>query len=142
MIVLDTNVLADLMSSSPEPAVRRWLALQPSPQLFTTSISMAEILQGIELLPRGKRRDRLFVAAQTMFTGFFPGRVLPFHEDAARAFAPIAANRRMLGRPISLFDAQVAAIAQAHGATLSTRDISDFEGCGIPLVNPWQPPAF
>jgi predicted nucleic acid-binding protein len=139
MIVLDTNVLSELMSPSPEPAVRRWLAIQPSLQLFTTSISMAEIFQGIELLPRGKRRDGLFAAAQTMFTALFPGRVLPFHEDAARAFPPIAANRRMRGRPISLFDAQIAAIAQAHGATLSTRDISDFEGCGIALVNPWQP---
>ena len=101
MIVLDTNVLSELMSSSPNPAVRHWLAQRPSAQLFTTSISMAEILQGIELLPRGKRRDGLVVAAQTMFTALFPGRVLPFHEDAARAFAPIAANRRTRGRPIA-----------------------------------------
>ncbi len=141
MIVLDTNVLSELMSSSPNPAVRHWLAQRPSAQLFTTSISMAEILQGIELLPRGKRRDGLVVAAQTMFTALFPGRVLPFHEDAARAFAPIAANRRTRGRPISLFDAQIAAITQAHGATLSTRDTSDFEDCGIRLINPWEPAA-
>jgi predicted nucleic acid-binding protein len=137
MIVLDTNVLSALMSSSPEPAVRHWLGRQASHQLFTTSISMAEIFQGIELLPHGKRRDGLFAAAQTMFTRLFSGRVLPFHEDAARAFAPIAVKRRTRGRPISLFDAQIAAITQAHGATLSTRDISDFEHCGVQLVNPW-----
>lgn len=137
MIVLDTNVLSELMSSSPEPAVSHWITRQASPRLFTTSISMAEILQGIEMLPQGKRREGLSAAAQTMFTELFPGRVLPFNEDAARAFAPIAVNRRMRGRPISLFDAQIAAIAHAHGATLSTRDISDFEHCGVPLINPW-----
>jgi toxin FitB len=137
MIVLDTNVLSELMSSSPAPAVRHWLARQVSPQLFTTSISMAEILQGIEMLPQGKRREGLSAAAQTMFTGLFLGRVLPFNEDAARAFAPIAVNRRMHGRPISLFDAQIAAIAQAHSATLSTRDTADFEHCGVQLINPW-----
>jgi predicted nucleic acid-binding protein len=137
VIVLDTNVLSELMSPSPAPAVRHWLTRQSGPQLYTTSISMAEIFQGIELLPQGKRRDGLFGAAQTMFTGLFPGRVLPFNEDAARAFAPIAVSRRMRGRPISLFDAQIAAIAQAHGATLSTQDISDFEHCDVRLVNPW-----
>jgi predicted nucleic acid-binding protein len=139
MIVLDTNVLSEVMSSSPDPPVRHWLARQSSSQLFTTSISMAEIFQGIELLPQGKRRDGLSGAAQTLFAGLFSGRVLPFDEHAARAFAPIAVNRRVRGRPISLFDAQIAAIAQAHGATLSTRDIADFEGCGVRLVNPWQP---
>ena len=137
MIVLDTNVLSDVMSSSPDAAVRRWLAQQSSQPLFTTSISMAEILQGIELLPQGKRRTGLLIAAQTMFTGLFPGRVLPFHEDAARAFAPIASNRRTRGRPISLFDAQIAAIARAFGSTLATRDTADFEGCGVTLINPW-----
>lgn len=139
MIVLDTNVLSEAMSSSPHPAVRQWLAQRSSHQLYTTSVSMAEILQGIELLPQGKRRAGLLAASQTMFSGLFPGRVLPFHEDAARAFAPIAVNRRTHGRPISLFDAQIAAIARAHGATLATRDTADFEECGLRLVNPWQP---
>jgi predicted nucleic acid-binding protein len=137
MIVLDTNVLSELMSASPQPVVGHWIARQAGRQLFTTSISMAEILQGIEMLPQGKRRTGLTVAAQTMFSGFFPGRVLPFNEDAARAFAPIAANRRTRGRPISLFDAQIAAIARASGATLATRDTADFEDCGVRLVNPW-----
>jgi predicted nucleic acid-binding protein len=137
MIVLDSNVLSELMASSPEQRVTRWLARQSSHQLFTTSVTMAEIFQGVELLPAGKRRAGLLAAAETMFTGLFPGRVLPFHEGAARAFAPIAINRRTRGRPISLFDAQIAAIARAFGATLATRDTADFEDCGVALVNPW-----
>lgn len=139
MIVLDTNVLSEIMSPSPAPAVYRWLAREAPDQLFTTAVSMAEILQGIELLPAGKRRTGLLTAAQAMFTELFPGRILPFHEDAARAFAPIAVHRRQRGRPISLFDAQIAAIAKAHGATLATRDTRDFQDCGLTLINPWQP---
>ena len=138
MIVLDTNVLSETISSSPSPAVCEWLSRQATDNLFTTSISMAEILQGIELLPVGKRRTGLLGAAQSMFTDLFPGRILSFDEDAARAFASIAANRRRRGRPISLFDAQIAAIAWARGATLATRDVSDFEECGIRVVNPWE----
>jgi len=137
MIVLDTNVLSETMAPSPAERVHQWLSRQALDQLFTTTISMAEILQGIEFLPMGKRRAALFAAAQTMF-GLFPGRILPFHEEAARAFAPIAVIRRQRGRPISLFDAQIAAIAKSHGAVLATRDTRDFDGCGLTLINPWQ----
>jgi toxin FitB len=138
MIVLDTNILSEAMSTSPAAVVHQWLSLQANDDLFTTSISMAEILQGIELLPEGKRRSGLLGAAQSMFADLFPGRILTFDEAAARAFAPIAVNRRRRGRPISLFDAQIAAIARAHGAILATRDMADFEECGVRVVNPWQ----
>jgi toxin FitB len=138
MIVLDTNVLSEAMSSSPAPAVFQWFSSQGTEQLFTTAISMAEILQGIELLPLGKRRAGLLATAQAMFAELFVGRILSFHEEAARAFAPIAVSRRKHGRPISLFDAQIAAIAHSHGAVLATRNTGDFEGCGLRLINPWS----
>jgi toxin FitB len=137
MIVLDTNVLSELMLPSPAEAVHRWLSQQAPDQMFTTTVSMAEILQGIELLPVGKKRATLSTAAHKMFA-LFPGRILPFHEEAARAFAPIAVLRRRHGRPISLFDAQIASIAKAYGATLATRDVTDFKECGIAIVNPWE----
>jgi hypothetical protein len=100
---------------------------------------VAEILYGIELLPKGKRRDRLSGEAEAMFTQDFSGRILPFDEPAARAFAEIAAARRAQGRPIAEFDAQIAAIARSRRATLATRNIADFEACGLRLENPWQP---
>jgi hypothetical protein len=68
----------------------------------------------------------------------FPGHILSFDEGAARAFTAIAIDRRKRGRPISLFDAQIAAIAKARDATLATRDTRDYEGCGLTLINPWQ----
>ena len=138
MIVLDTNVLSEAMSPTPDPSVYQWLSQQANDELYTTAISMAEIFQGIELLPAGKRRTGLLAAAQSMFTDLFSGRILSFDEGAAQAFAPIAVDRRKRGRPISLFDAQIAAIAKARDAALATRDIRDFEGCGVRLINPWQ----
>ena len=73
-----------------------------------------------------------------MFAEDFAGRVLPFDEQAARAFAPITTSRRAQGRPIAEFDAQIAAIARVHDATLATRNTDDFEGCGVRLINPWE----
>jgi hypothetical protein len=138
MILLDTNVLSEAMSPNPDGGVRQYLIEQAHQELFTTSISLAEILYGIELLAAGKRRTGLLAAATSMFERLFPGRILPFDEDAARAFAPIAAERRAVGRPVSLFDAQIAAIARAREAILVTRNTSDFERCGLRLVNPWH----
>jgi hypothetical protein len=102
-----------------------------------TAITQAEILYGIELLPKGRRKQGLMAAAQTMFSEEFGGKVFPFDSDAAPAFARISAVRRAQGKPISQLDAQIAAIVQTLGAELATRNITDFEGCGIKLLNPW-----
>lgn len=138
MIVLDTNVVSELMRAAPDEKVRGWVASQPATSLYTTSITQAEILHGIALLPSGKRRDALAAAADAMFRDDFAGRILPFGSDAARPYARIAADRRRSGRPISQFDAQIAAIAQSAGAAIATRNTSDYEGCGVKLANPWN----
>jgi len=137
MIVLDTNALSDGMKPSPSERVLRWLALEEPSGVFITTITQAEILAGIEVLPAGKRRQSLAVAARRMFDEYFHGRILAFDSEAARQFATIAAIRKAAGRPISQFDAMIAAIARVHRATLATRNVRDFEHCGIPLVNPW-----
>lgn len=73
-----------------------------------------------------------------MFAEDFTGRVLAFGADAALPYARIAVERRRAGRPISHFDAQIAAVARACGASVATRNVTDFEGCGIPVINPWE----
>jgi predicted nucleic acid-binding protein len=138
MIVLDTNVVSELMKEAPDETVRAWVAGQPATSLYTTSITQAEILHGIALLPAGKRRNALEAAAEAMFKDDFGGRVLPFGSDAAQSYARISAQRRRGGRPISQFDAQIAAIARSAGAALATRNTTDYEGCGVRLVNPWS----
>lgn len=138
MIILDTNVLSELMRPAPVVSVMRWMAAQPATSLYTTSITQTEILHGIMLLPAGRRRSAFESAADAMFKEDFAGRILPFGSDAARPYASIAAERRRAGRPISHFDAQITAIARSTGAAIATRNISDYEGCGVKLINPWE----
>ncbi len=137
MIVLDTNVLSELMRPKPDRTVVAWVSARPTVSLFTTSITQAEVLHGIMLLPAGRRRSGLQSAAEVMFGEDFAGRVLGFGHDAALPYAEIASERRRAGRPISHFDAQIAAITRACGARLATRNVADFDGCGIDVLDPW-----
>jgi predicted nucleic acid-binding protein len=138
VIVLDTNVVSELLRPAPEPRVLAWLAEQPPSSVFTSAVTQGEILYGIRLLPDGQRRRKLWEAAVMIFSEDFGGRVLSFDGDAAGAYAEIGASRRTAGRPISQFDATIAAIVRSHGATLAARNAKDFEGCGIAVVNPWM----
>jgi toxin FitB len=136
--ILDTNVLSEMMAASPSEAALAWISnRQLVDPLFITTITVAEILYGIEILAPGRRREKLSAEAEAMFSEDFAGQILVFDEQAARSFSQIAAERRRLGRPIAEFDAQIAAIAHVHGAALATRNTGDFEGCGVQLVNPW-----
>ncbi len=113
------------------------ITIRPATSLYTTSITEAEILHGVMLMPAGKRRNRLLAAAEAMFSEDFARRVLPFGSDAARAYATIAAQRRRAGRPISHFDAQIAAIGRSARSAVATRNTTDFEECSVTLINPW-----
>jgi predicted nucleic acid-binding protein len=137
VIVLDTNVLSEVLKPEPSGRVLRWLAAREPSAVFTTAITQAEILYGVEALPPSKRRLRLQAAIERMFAEEFEGQILPFDEDAAPAFAKIVAARDAAGRPISQFDAMIAAIARFHHAPVATRNIDDFEHCGIQIINPW-----
>lgn len=138
MIILDTSVLSEAIKPSPSERVLRWLADRPPLSVFTTTITQAEILYGVELLPPGKRRRALLAAVEAMFEEDFAGRILPFDGEAARVFPKIAAARSRLGRPISQIDTQIAAIAHSREAAIATRNTADFADCGIPVIDPWQ----
>jgi predicted nucleic acid-binding protein len=138
MIILDTNVLSELTKPAPSVRVVKWVVGRPAVSLYTTSITQAEIFHGLMLLPTGRRRRALEDAAMRMFAEDFAGRILVFGSDAARPYAQIASDRHRAGRPISQFDAQIAAIARLTGAALATRNVSDFDGCNLTLVNPWN----
>ena len=138
MIVLDTNVISELMKATPAERVMNWVGAQALSILYTTSITQAEILHGIMLLASGTRRVAIAAAADAMFTVDFGGRILAFGSDATHPYARIATARRRAGHPISHFDAQIAAIAHSAGATVATRNVADFEGCGVKVVNPWD----
>ena len=138
MMVLDTNVLSELMKSQPDKSVVRWIGKHKATSLFITTLTQAEILYGLEILPAGRRRTALKKVAKAMFELDFSRRILPFDINAAQLFATIAAERRKIGRPISQIDAQIAAITRSHNAILATRNVDDFEECGIEIINPWE----
>ena len=138
MILLDTNVISELMKPQPEARVETWLAAQPTNECFLSSIAEAELRYGIAILPLGQRRQQLQLALAGMLEQDFAGRILPFDSAAAIAYAIIAADRRHSGLPISQFDAQIAAIALSVGAALATRNVADFQGCGVSIINPWN----
>ena len=136
MIILDTNVWSDLMNGGSE-SVRQWLSTVPGSSLHTTAINRAEIRFGIERLPEGKRKDDLAARAGVLFDQV-ADRTWPFDSAAADRYASIVAGREINGRPIGVPDAQIAAIASVRRATLATRNVDDFTGCGIVVVNPFE----
>ena len=138
MIILDTNVVSELMRPNPNSNVVDWVAGQATLDLHLSTVSEAELLYGIEILPPGGRRDRLLAEVEGMLREDFDGRILPFDSAAARAYAVIAAARRAAGRPINHADCQIAAIARCRDASVATRDVDDFEETGIEVINPWE----
>ena len=137
--LLDTNVLSEVMREHPAAAVVDWFAKNAHAAMYTSTVTQAEILTGIALLPTGKRRTALAVAAEQMFEQDFAGRGLGFDAEAAKNYAVIVAARSRKGQPISTEDAQIAAIALAGGLTLATRNTKDFEYIdGLTLANPWH----
>ena len=138
MIIIDTNVVSELMRASPDPAVLAWFAGHAADMLFLTAVSEAELRTGAAILPVGKRRDRLVGAIDAMIDQDFASRILPFDCPAARCYAETAAARRAAGKPIMDADCQIAAIARACNAAIATRNVKDFEGCGIEVINPWN----
>ena len=135
-IILDTNVISEEMKPTPDPVMHRWLQRQPLATIYTTAVSLAELMQGIAVLPDGRRKQDLQVAARRVL-GLLPQRILPFDETAAVEFAEIVAERRRLGVPMGTMDAQIAGIARSRGMAVATRDAGDFANSGVTIINPW-----
>ncbi|WP_152364093.1 type II toxin-antitoxin system VapC family toxin [Microlunatus speluncae] len=135
MIVLDTNVVSELMKPAPDPKVVTWVRAAEEPQ-FVTTITIGEIVYGLERLPGGRRRSFLEAAAEELFDDFREF-VLGFDATAARRYGALVAARERLGRPISTEDAQIAAICQAAEMACATRNTGDFDDLGLRLIDPW-----
>jgi hypothetical protein len=136
-ILLDTNVLSELMRTKPAAEVLDWYEQQQDASFFVSAITRAEILLGIALLPAGKRRDSLAVAAEQMFDEDFAGHSLAFDGNCATEYALLVAERTRCGHSISTEDGQIAAIALSNDLPLATRNGKDFKGIeGLTVLNP------
>jgi toxin FitB len=138
MILLDTNVISEVMKPAPEALVTAWLNSRNTAELWTSTVVVAEIYSGLDLMPAGKRQRLLFERAEFMFDRFFESRILPFDLPAARAYGAVLKTRQAKGLPIDEMDALLAATALANGSALATRNISHFQSCGIRVLNPWS----
>jgi predicted nucleic acid-binding protein len=139
MIVLDTNVLSELIAPRPDESVAQWFRYLPSDASYTTTVTEAEMRYGAAKLAAGKRRSDLETVLNKLFAVRFAGRVLAFDRAAANVFADIVLRRQRQGHGYVYPDAQIVAIALSLGATVATRNVSDFEYCGVGLVDPWNP---
>lgn len=138
-IILDTNVISELMRSSPDQTVMDWFASHTGSIFYISAITQAEIMLGIALLPVGKRRESLANAAGLMFAQDFAGKCLPFDAAAAANYSAIVSNRRRSGYVTTTEDAMIASIAVARGYSLATRNTKDFLYIdNLSLYNPWQ----
>lgn len=137
MLIIDTNVVSEMMRPAPDRRVIDWLSRQEPGEAHITALTVAEISFGLESLPDGRRQRDLGRRFAHIVAGGFAGRVLAFDQQAGLTYGRIMASRRAAGRPMSVIDGQIAAIAAVRGAALATRNVSDFEGCELALVNPF-----
>jgi toxin FitB len=139
MILLDTNIVSEPIRPRPDIKVRNWIDAQPASTLFICTPVLAELHFGVHRLAPSARRDRLRAYIEYLETDLYRGRVLTFDVLAAAAYGHLVATRMSVGRPIQQMDGLIAAIVRVHGATLVTRDIDDFSGLDVDVVNPFDP---
>lgn len=137
MILLDTNVVSEAMKPAVNPTVRAWLNRQIAETLYLSSVTLAELLFGVGVLPAGKRQDSLTQALNGLI-GLFGDRILPFDTDAARHYASLAVKARAAGRGFPTPDGYIAAIAASRRFIVASRDTAPYEAAGVAVVNPWD----
>jgi predicted nucleic acid-binding protein len=138
LIILDTNVISEPLKPRPDAAVLRWLDRQSPATLYVTTISQAELLAGVAALPAGRRRTELRKVVEKELTSLFANRILPFGERSAEAYAQVVTTANGAGNPIDFADAAIGAIAIEHNFILATRNVGDFKGTSVKLLNPWS----
>jgi len=137
VIILDTNVLSNLMRSTPERSVIEWLDRQPPESVWITSVTLFEARFGVALVPRGRHRNALEAALDALLKDDLEDRVLDFDAAAAVEAAALAADRRRAGRTVDVRDTLIAGIALARRATLATRNTRHFRDLNVKVVDPW-----
>ena len=136
--LLDTNVLSELRRPRPEPKVVTFVAGQPLDNLYISTVTLAEIRFGIELITDVGRRAELHDWLTHKVRPMFAQRVLPVTEDIMFKWRLLVEEGRKMGHAFSQPDLIIAATALEHGLTIVSRDTSDYEKARVPLRNPWK----
>ena len=137
MIVLDTNVVSEVLKPRPDPLVIDWLDRQAKLNLFLATISLADLLLGVELLAEGRRKRDLQAALNGILDRLFGARILPFDARCAVIYAEIVSQACRRGNAIRTQDGQIAATAKTSALAVATRDRRPFEAAGLKVIDPW-----
>jgi predicted nucleic acid-binding protein len=138
MIVLDTNIISEPDKPAPDALVLAWLNRQHEPLLYLTIPTIAELTFGGQRIFVRSGSSKFLERVRQIVEVEFAGRILPFDLRSTDTYGLVRAKREKAGRPISQIDAMIAAICLVHGATLATRNVRDFEGLDLKLVNPFE----
>jgi hypothetical protein len=139
VIILDTNVVSEPLRPHGNPRVQAWLDGQAVDTLYMTAVNLSELLLGVELLPAGKRRQKITEALQELLSELFAPRILPFDAEAAKVYSRVVSRAQARGLTIGVADAQIASIALNHGFAVATRDTAPFKAADVPIViDPWR----
>lgn len=137
MIILDTNVVSETLKVPYSDAVKRWFEAQAPDELWITTVTAAELLFGVYRLDEGRRRRELHEVIHAILLEDYAERSLTFDLLAADEYARLVARLRRAGTPTRTHDAQIAAIALVHGASVATRNTDHFAKFGVELIDPW-----
>ncbi len=136
--LLDTCVLSEVWKKEPNPGVLAWLERQAEPNLFLCSLSIGELIKGVERLPAGARRDRIRTWVAETLPARFEGRILAIDTDVAARWGLMSGEAEKRGEVLPVIDGLIAASAAVHDLTVATRNESDFIRCRVPVANPWR----
>lgn len=136
--LLDTNVVSEWVKPRPAPGVIEWLAGVDEDRVFLSVCTVGEIGFGIDLLSAGRRQTALKNWLEGDLLERFRDRIVPVDVPVAAAWGHLSAAAHGAGRSLTVMDGLIAATAAVHQLTLVTRNIRDFRGLELDLLDPWS----
>jgi predicted nucleic acid-binding protein len=136
--LVDTNVISEVLRPLPDPQVIAWSQSVSKERVYLSVVSFGEMRKGLTIMPAGARRSQLEKSIDGLIPAWFANRILPMTQSIANRWGALEGQRQLMGRPLHVPDAQIAATALEHGLTLVTRNVKDFEGIGVTILNPWN----
>ena len=133
--LLDTNVVSERTKEDPAPTVIDFL--NDHDDLWLSAIVVEELELGVQTLPQGRRRERLREWLNRLLNQY-EGRISPIGRQEAERAAVFQAQARRSGRELELGDALIAGTASVNGMVIVTRNVRDFTGLGVDVINPWE----
>ena len=138
--LLDTNIPSELIRTRPDPNVERWVYAQNEQSLYLSVVSIGELRRGLAILPISKRRTELTLWLDGDLLPRFHRRILSVTQSIADRWGILDGQCQLRGTPLNTADGMIAATALEHGLTVVTRNVRDFTGLGVEVINPWNDP--